>query len=82
MAYGFSHKFRSPGSGLNGIAFVRKQLIPGDAGFKQFRIGPPAEFPWSNAENTAGALLGKAFINGFFYNSNHGFFNRKLEMAG
>jgi hypothetical protein len=81
MAYWFADKFRQPGGIFNGFTFVRKQLVPSSAGHKRLRICPSAELSWGDAENITGLLLGKAFINGFFYNINHGFFKLFLKMA-
>ena len=81
MAYGFADKIRQPGGGLNGIAFMRKRLVPRGPRTGWLRVCPSAQLPGGNTEYFAGAFLGKALIDRFTYDIDHSLFDLKFERA-
>ena len=60
MTHRLADKIGFPDSGFNRVAFMLKDLVPGNSGFSRLRACPPAKLPGSDPEYTAGALLGKA----------------------
>jgi len=54
MAHGLADKIRQPGSGLNGVAFMIKRLVPCGSRPDRLRICPSAELSGSDPEYLAG----------------------------
>jgi hypothetical protein len=81
MAYRFVEKIRLPCSRFNRLAFVRKELVPGNARTMVLGMCPPAKFPDGNAEDFAGTFLGNPVGNGFVYGGNNGFSDPRLKVA-